>query len=192
MANQGASNNQPRPARDRLASGGKILTGARCCLSEMPLKRFTAHQALTQILADDSEDIDASDYGNDSDFESEVRADSCHDSNISGSESDAAKPTATQPHGDTRPSSRGQVHGRYHGTGRGAQRGRGDATNVGPGANRDNVDSYNSTLVIVTMGCSFHHKHCHRPAGTMASVQKLYSMPQPIDKKYTIQDGKIY
>ena len=70
MANQGASNKQPRPARDSLASGGKMLTGARCCLSEMPPKRFTAHQALTQILADDSEDIDASDYGNDSDFES--------------------------------------------------------------------------------------------------------------------------
>ena len=152
MANQGASNKQPRPARDSLASGGKILTGARCCLSEMPPKRFTAHQALTQILAEtqkDSEDIDASDYGNDSDFESEVSADSCHNSDSSSSESDAAKPAATQPHGDTRTSSRGQVHGRCHGTGRGAQRGRGAATNVGPGANRDDVDSDNSSTVYL-------------------------------------------
>ena len=61
--------------------------------SQMPLKRFTAHDALTQILADDSEDIDASDYGNDIDFESGVSVDSCHYSN-SRSESDAAKPTA--------------------------------------------------------------------------------------------------
>ena len=145
MANQGASNNQSRPARDTCASGGKILTGARCSLSQMPTKRFTAHQALTQILADDSEDINASDYGNDSDFESEVSADSCHDSDSSRSESDAAKPTATQPHGDTRASNRGQVHGRCHGTGRGAERGRDAVTNVGPGATHDNVDSDNST-----------------------------------------------
>ena len=107
----------------------------------MPPKRFTAHQALNQILADDSEDIDASDYGNDSDFESEIGADSCHDSD-SKSESDAAKPT--QP--DACQSSRGQVHGRRHGNGRVAQseRGRRVATNVGPCANRDNVDSDNS------------------------------------------------
>ena len=103
--------------------------------------------ALTQILADDSEDIDTSDYGNDSDFESEVSADSCHNSDSSSSESDAAKPAATQPHSDTRTSSRGQVHGHCHGTGRGAQRGRGAATNVGPGANRDDVDSDNSSTV---------------------------------------------
>ena len=37
----------------------------------MPPNRITAHHALAQILADESEDIDASDYGNDSDFESE-------------------------------------------------------------------------------------------------------------------------
>ena len=165
MANQGASNKQPRPARDSLASGGKILTGARCCLSEMPPKRFTAHQALTQILADDSEDIDASDYGNDSDFESEVSADSCHNSDSSSSESDAAKPAATQPHGDTRTSSRGQVHGRCHGTGRGAQRGRGAATNVGPGANRDDVDSDNSSTI------------------TSDSDNGMYLPPQTLKKK---------
>ena len=61
-------------------------------------KRFTSHQALAQIMADDSEDIDASDYGNDSDFESEISADLCHDTDSnSRSESDAAKPTATLP-----------------------------------------------------------------------------------------------
>ena len=76
MANQSASNNQPRPARDTRPSGDKMLTGSRCSLSHMRPKRFTAHQALAQILADDSEDIDASDYGNDSDFESEISADS--------------------------------------------------------------------------------------------------------------------
>ena len=37
----------------------------------MPPKRFTAHHALNQILVDEREDIEASDYGNDSDFESE-------------------------------------------------------------------------------------------------------------------------
>ena len=145
MANQGSSNNQPRHAHDTRASAGKTLTGARCSLSQMPPKRFTAHQAPTQILANDSEDIDASDYGNDSDFESEISEDSCHDSDSSKSESDAAKPTATQPHGDTCPSSRGQDRGRCHGTSRGAQRGHGAATNVGPGAKRDNVDSDNSS-----------------------------------------------
>ena len=71
-ANQGASNNQPRPARDTRVSGGEMLTGVRCSLSQMPPKRLTAHQALTHILADDSEDIDASDYGNDSYLESEI------------------------------------------------------------------------------------------------------------------------
>ena len=105
----------------------------------MPPKCFTAHQALTQILADDSEDNDASDYGNDSHFKSEISADLCHDSN-SRSESDAANPTATQPHECQ--SSRSQVHGRRRGTGRIAQSGA--ATNVGPCANRDNVDSDNS------------------------------------------------
>ena len=86
----------------------------------MPPKRFSAHQALTQILADDSEDIDASDHGNNSDFESEISADSCYYSD-SRSESDAAKPTAMQPHACQ--SSRGQVHGRRHGTGRVAKGG---------------------------------------------------------------------
>ena len=102
-------------------SGRKILTGA-------PRKRSTDHQARTQILADDSEDIDASDYGNDSYLESEISADSCHDSD-SMSESDADKSTATQPHACA--SSRDQVHGRRHGTGRVAQseRGRGAANN---------------------------------------------------------------
>ena len=114
MANQGAPNNQPRPARDTHMSGGKMLTGARCSLSQMPPARFTAHQALIKILADDSEYTGASDYRNGSDFESEISADSCHDSD-SRSESDAAKPTATQPHACQ--SSRGQVHGRRHGTG---------------------------------------------------------------------------
>ena len=76
MANQGLSNNRTRPARDARASGGKTLTGARCSLSEVPPKRFTGHKAMSQILADDSEDIYASDYGNDSAFESEVSADS--------------------------------------------------------------------------------------------------------------------
>ena len=105
----------------------------------MPSKRFTTHQALTQNLADDS---DASDYGNDSDFESEISPDSCHDSD-SRSESDAAKPTATQPHACQ--SSRGQVHGRRRGTCVAqSERGRGAATNVGPCANCDNVDSDNS------------------------------------------------
>ena len=58
----------------------------------MPPKRFTAHQALTQILADDG---DASDYGNDtgSDFEIEISVDSCHYGD-SRSESDATKPMA--------------------------------------------------------------------------------------------------
>ena len=94
----------------------------------MPTKRSTDHQARTQILADDSEDIDASDYGNDSYLESEISADSCHDSD-SMSESDADKSTATQPHAC--PSSRDQVHGRSHGTGRVTQseRGRGAANN---------------------------------------------------------------
>ena len=97
----------------------------------MPTKRSTDHQARTQILADDSEDIDASDYGNDSYLESEISADSCHDSD-SMSESDADKSTATQPHAC--PSSRDQVHGRRHGTGRVAQseRERGAANNWGP------------------------------------------------------------
>ena len=72
MANQGAANNQPRPARDTYVSGGKMLTGARCSLSQMPPTRFTAHQALIKILADDSEYIGASDYRNGSDFESEI------------------------------------------------------------------------------------------------------------------------
>ena len=72
MANQGAPNNQPRPARDTHVSGGKMLTGARCSLSQMPPTRFTAHQALIKILADDSEYIGASDYRNGSDFESEI------------------------------------------------------------------------------------------------------------------------
>ena len=66
------SKNQPRPARDTRVSGGEMLTGVGCSLSQMPPKRLTAHQALTQILADDSEDIDASDYGNDSYLESEI------------------------------------------------------------------------------------------------------------------------
>ena len=43
MANQSASNNQPRPARDTRPSGCNILTGARCSLSQIPPKRFTAH-----------------------------------------------------------------------------------------------------------------------------------------------------
>ena len=142
-ANQGASNNQLRPARDTHVSGGKMLTCVRCSLSRMPLKRFTAHQALTQILADDSEDIDESDYGNDSYLGNEISADSCHDSD-SRSESDAAKLTATQPHACQ--SSRGQVHGRRHGTGRVAQseRGRGAVNNGGPCAKLDNADSDNS------------------------------------------------
>ena len=103
MANQGAPNNQP------CASGGNILTGAHCSLSQMPPKRFTTHQALTQILADDG---DASNYGNDtgSDFEIEISVDSCHYGD-SRSESDATKPHACQ-------SSIGQVDGRRHGTGR--------------------------------------------------------------------------
>ena len=84
----------------------------------MPQNRSTDHQALTQILADDSEDIDASDYGNDSYLESEISADSCHDSD-SMSDSDADKSTATKPHAC--PSRRDQVHGRRHGTGRVAQ-----------------------------------------------------------------------
>ena len=60
------------------------------------------------------------------------------------SKSDAAKLTATQP--DACLSSRGQVHGCRHGNDRVAQseRGRRAATNVGPCANRDNVDSDNS------------------------------------------------
>ena len=78
MANQGASNNHPRPAHDTRASGGKMLTGACCSLSQMPPKCFTSHQALTHILADDREDNDASDYGNDSCLESEISADLCH------------------------------------------------------------------------------------------------------------------
>ena len=59
-------------------------------------------------------------------------------------ESDAAKPTATQP--DACHSNRCQVHGRRHGNDRVAEseRGRRVATNVGPCANRDNVDSDNS------------------------------------------------
>ena len=72
MANQGEPNNKPRPARDTHVSGGKIMTGARCSLSQMPPTRFTAHQALIKILADDSEYIGASDYRNGSDFESEI------------------------------------------------------------------------------------------------------------------------
>ena len=96
VANQSASNKQPRPASDTLPSGCTILTGSHCSLSLMPPNRITAHQALAQILADESEDIDASDYRNDSDFESEISADSCHDSD-SRSESDAAKLTATLP-----------------------------------------------------------------------------------------------
>ena len=140
MANQGASNNPPRPARDTRPSGSKFLTVSRCSLSQMPPKCFTAHQALTQILADDSEDIDASNYGNDSDFESEISVDSYHDSD-SRSESDAAKPTTTKP--DACQSSRGQ--GR-HGNGRVAQseRGRRASTNWAPVLNHDNVDSDNS------------------------------------------------
>ena len=67
-----------------------MLTGVRYSLSQLPSKRFTAHRALTQILADDSEDIDASDYGNDSYLGSEISEDSCHDSD--------SKPMATQPH----------------------------------------------------------------------------------------------
>ena len=128
MANQGTSNFLPLPARDTRVSGRKILTGARCSLTQMPPKRSTGHQALTQILADDSDDVDASDYGNDSYLESEISVDSCPDSD-SMSESDADKSTATQPHAC--PSSRDQVHGRRHGTGRVAQseRERGAANN---------------------------------------------------------------
>ena len=145
MANQSASNKQPRPASDILPPGCKILTGSRCSLSQMPPNRITAlsaHHALVQILADESEDIGASDYRNDNDFESEISADLCHDSN-SRSKSDAAKPTATQPDGCL--SSRGQFHGRRHDNGRVAQSERGHraATNIGPCANRDNVDSDN-------------------------------------------------
>ena len=59
------------------------------------------------------------------------------------SESDAAKPTATQPHACQ--SSRGQVHGRRHGTGWVAQseRGLGVANNGGP------VLSVTMSIVII-------------------------------------------
>ena len=140
MANQGAPNNQPRPARDTHVSGGKMLTGARCSLSQMPPTRFTAHQALIKILADDSEYIGASDYRNGSDFESEIVRIRVMIATVGLNQ----MPTVTQPHACQ--SSRGQVHGRRHGTGWFAQSemGHGAATNVGPCANRDNVDSDNS------------------------------------------------
>ena len=47
----------------------------------MPPKRVTAEQVLASVVSDDEEDLDYSDYGNESDFESES---SC------GSESDAS------------------------------------------------------------------------------------------------------